>query len=161
MSDKDQKSNLEAFAPVESDEVGLRRENERLATFILDNYPHEIGDETAVDVAIRLLAEDGLKLRNRTPEGPGSILRIFHLVVKERARQIVTLGYDEAHDDAHTPEEFAEFIERMTDKIAGLQEADGMPDELVAHARVEFVQIIATAVAALESLERKYGAPHA
>ena len=36
-----------------------RKEIDRLADFILREMPHEIGDESAVDVAIRLLSKRG------------------------------------------------------------------------------------------------------
>jgi hypothetical protein len=186
-------------------------EIDRLASFILETMPYEIGDESAVDVAIRLLgqrytaferaqerdpspfaeefdvyvarlaarlrhledvyaalgvkwgedpfakvAELRLSAANRTPDD-GPILRIFHDVVKERARQTVTKHYDEAHDDKIGPWGWQKMIE---DYSASFAAAADEPETAQFNeiARKRLVQVVALGVAALESFDRKVAA---
>lgn len=78
--------------------------------------------------------------------------RLFGEIATERMAQDA-LGYDRAHDDAHTPEKWVALICRH----AGLAINDGAEEVDLVRYRRQLVRVAALAVAALESLDRRTG----
>lgn len=71
-------------------------------------------------------------------------------VVAERERQVAK-GFTPKHDDEHVPADMAMFIRER------LLRADLTPEP--ANVREQFVQVAALAVATVEALDRRFGAP--
>lgn len=78
-------------------------------------------------------------------------IRVLCEVIEERERQDAEWGGPE-HDDRHSPHDFARFVNGKTGRVYGYADTEANAVE----ARRRFVQIAALAVAAIESIDRKY-----